>query len=367
MFPTLLYINTIQFGYHIDSYKHCQHLKQDFKVIYICYDYGYPRVKEFGIDINYVPWSGSYWRKGARFMRYCLGYMQRNKINYVFAIHFPLISIFKLLAPNKNIILDIRTGSINKSRRKRIIFNKLIWFDSLFFHKITVISESLVNKLNIQKKRTLILPLGADILSNKNKSFKSLRLFYIGTLDGRNIQQSIYGLKLFLDKFNDHNINVTYDIVGYGSEACECLINKAIEDSRLQEKVMFHGRKTHDESMCYFDNCNIGVSYIPITEYYDCQPPTKTYEYINAGMACIATETLENKKLINFENGVLCQDNPEGFCNALLEVSQNPARWDSLIIRGTLSNFSWANISEKLKNYILNLHPENHKATKEIL
>jgi len=42
--------------------------------------------------------------------------------------------------------------------------------------------------------------------------------------------------------------------------------------------------------------------------YYDCQPATKTFEYILSGMVCIATSTYENKKLINNINGVLCND-----------------------------------------------------------
>ncbi|WP_181938042.1 MULTISPECIES: glycosyltransferase [unclassified Arenibacter] len=202
-------------------------------------------------------------------------------------------------------------------------------------------------------KNVFILPLGSDILSTQNKSFKSLKLFYIGTLDGRNIHQSILGLKLFLDKFNANNINLCYDIVGYGTEACENIINKAIEDTGLQNKVVFHGRKTHGESQYFFDNCNVGVSYIPITEYYDCQPPTKTYEYINAGMVCIATQTQENKKIINADNGVLCKDTPEAFCGALVEISNNLTKWDSQLIRNTQSNSTWANIALNLKNYIL--------------
>ena len=353
MNKSLVYISTIQFGYHIDAHKHCQYLKEDFKITYICFDYGYPKIKETGIEIIYVPWNGSYVSKGINFIKTCLKIIKSEKIDFIFAVYFPLVSLFKLLSPNKNVILDIRTGSINTSRKSRIITNNLIRFESFFFKKITVISESLALKLKLNMKKVFILPLGSDILSTNNKTFNNLKLFYIGTLDGRNIHQTIYGLKLFLDLYIDPNIDLSYDIVGYGTEACENIINKAIEDTGLQKKVVFHGRKTHEESKNFFDNCNVGVSYIPITEYYDCQPPTKTFEYINAGMVCIATETQENKKIINTDNGVLCKDSAEDFCNALTLIAKDITRWDSHCIRKTLAHNNWANISENLKVFIL--------------
>ena len=354
MNKSLVYINTIQFGYHIDAHKHCQYLKEEFKITYICFDYGYPKTKETGIEIIYVPWNGSYVSKGISFMKTCLKIIKSKNIDFIFAVYFPLVSLFKALSPNKNIILDIRTGSINTSRKNRIITNNLIRFESFFFEKISVISESLALKLKLNMKKVFILPLGSDILSTTNKLFNNLRLFYIGTMDGRNIHQTIYGLKVFLDRNSNPNVNLSYDIVGYGTEACENIINKAIEDTGLHNKVVFHGRKTHEESKNFFDNCNVGVSYIPITEYYDCQPPTKTFEYIKAGMVCIATETQENKKIVNADNGVLCKDSPEDFCNALAEVTRNLTKWDSNTIRKTLAPYNWAKISENLKKYILN-------------
>ncbi|MEQ8217685.1 MAG: glycosyltransferase [Arenibacter sp.] len=354
MYNTLLYISTIQFGYLIDAYKHCQYLKEEFKITYVCFDYGYPKIKETGIEIIYVPWDGSYVSNGINFMKTSISIIKSEKIDFIFAVYFPLVSLFKVLSPNKNIILDIRTGSVNISRNNRIIKNNMIRFESFFFKKISVISESLALKLKLNMKKVFILPLGSDILSTTNKLFNNLNLFYIGTLDGRNIHQTIYGLKVFLDRNSNPNVNLSYDIVGYGNEECQNIVKKAILDTGLQKKVIFHGRKTHEESKYFFDNCNVGVSYIPITEYYDCQPPTKTFEYIKAGMVCIATETQENKKIVNAYNGVLCKDSPEDFCDALAEVTRNLTKWDSNTIRKTLEPFNWAKISENLKKYILN-------------
>ena len=133
MNPTLLYINTVQFGYHIDSYKHCQYLSKDFKITYICFDYSYRRIEEPGISVIYVPWNGSYFSKGKRFMVCCLNYIKAKQIDHILAGYFPLVSLFKALSKNQNIILDIRTGSIVKSRTLRYISNSLMFLDALFF------------------------------------------------------------------------------------------------------------------------------------------------------------------------------------------------------------------------------------------
>tara|TARA_R110000868_G_scaffold208304_3_gene457754 strand:+ start:1204 stop:2268 length:1065 start_codon:yes stop_codon:yes gene_type:complete len=353
MRPSLLYINTTQFGYNTDSYKHCQNLKKDFELTYICFDSKQKKIEESGINIIYVPWKGSYVSKGTTFTKSCLKLIKSEKIDYIFAVYFPLISFFKALSPNKNIILDIRTGSVSVSRKTRIVTNYLMRLDAFFFDKISIISSSLAIKLKLNMNKVFILPLGADILSSENKIFDTLRLFYIGTLDGRNIHQTIYGLKLFLEQSNYYNINVSFDVVGSGNSEYTNILHKAIKETGLQDQIVFHGRKPHSELKQYFDTCNVGVSYIPITEYFDCQPPTKTFEYINAGMACIATETQENKKIINSFNGVLCQDNPESFCRALKDICENFTVWNSDIIRKTQSHSTWYSISENLKEYIL--------------
>lgn len=332
---------------------HCKYLRNDFRVTYICFDNGYPKIKEDGVEVTYVPWNSSYFKNGLRFMRSCINHYKTNKTEYLFAVYFPLVSLLKTILGHRNMILDFRTGSVDGSKSKRRITNTLMRFESLFFKRISVISESLALKLKLNMRKVFVLPLGADILSTKNKTFDSLRLFYIGTLDGRNIHDTVYGLKLFHESNYSADLKVSYDIVGNGNSEYVTLLQKAIENTGLQKEVIFHGKKLHKELKYYFDHCNIGVSYIPITEYYDCQPPTKTFEYVNAGMVCMATEIQENKKLITSENGLLCQDNPESFCIALIEFSKDLKKWDSNMIRNTLSHYNWANISENLKNYIL--------------
>ena len=81
-----------------------------------------------------------------------------------------------------------------------------------------------------------------------------------------------------------------------------------------------------------------------MTDFFDVQPTTKTFEYLFAGMPVIATATSEHKKVINDKNGVLVQDNPEGFCNGLKHLYQTRMTYDSSIIKELCSEHAWERI-----------------------
>jgi glycosyltransferase involved in cell wall biosynthesis len=73
-------------------------------------------------------------------------------------------------------------------------------------------------------------------------------------------------------------------------------------------------------------------------------------------MPCIATKTYENKKLITDNNGVLCNDNPESFAEALNKTISVITNYNSDIIRKSLSEHTWESIvKHKLKPILKNI------------
>jgi glycosyltransferase involved in cell wall biosynthesis len=95
---------------------------------------------------------------------------------------------------------------------------------------------------------------------------------------------------------------------------------------------------------------------VPITPYYDFQPVTKLYEYMLSGMPVIATNTHENRLVVNDDNGVLINDTPEDFCNGLAKICENRNSYNSLDIRKTVESYTWENIVNTiLKPYLLKL------------
>ena len=105
----------------------------------------------------------------------------------------------------------------------------------------------------------------------------------------------------------------------------------------------------------FFDISNIGISFIPVTSYFNFQPPTKTFEYIMSGLFCIGTDTYANKEIIIFSNGIISKDNSKSFANAIIEAYNNRGNMNSDIIKNSLEEYSWASIINiNLKSLIKN-------------
>lgn len=351
----LLIINKVPFGYHTDSYKYCQYLKDEFEITYLCLDQDKKKIFLDDIQVVYFPYLNTHsnLRKALEFVYFCRNYIQRNNFDLIFVVYFQMASLIRIAKPLDKFILDIRTGAIGRSKKRRKLYNTIMVIESKFYKNLTIISDSLRQKLKLNTKKCHILPLGADELSKTNKSFEFLRLIYVGTLSSRHIEETVIGLSKFIEKNNVNKLTVSYDIFGSGTVSEEALLLSKIEKSNLSEIVKFHGRKTHEQIKDYFDKCNVGISYVPLVDYFECQPPTKIFEYIRSGMYCIATDTIESKKLINKNNGTLCKDNPESFSQALEYVYINCRNFRSKYIRESLYEFSWFNIvNYNLKNYL---------------
>jgi glycosyltransferase involved in cell wall biosynthesis len=214
---------------------------------------------------------------------------------------------------------------------------------AMTFDTVSAISKGVIRKLNIHRNISL-LPLGADAISNTDKEFTAIHLLYIGTMTNRHIPQTIEGLSMYLTK-NPH-AKITYDIVGGDNGEGELKhVEEVVKKYGLGEYIRVHGPKPHNELKPFLDNCNVGISYVPITDYFQYQPPTKTYEYAFSGLATIATATFANSEIINDTNGIIIKDTPEDFCQGLEKIKS--LKFNSKLIRQSVSKFSWKNIVSK--------------------
>lgn len=346
----LLIIQPQPFGELIDSYKWCEYLRGEYKITLLCQK-GNGMLDMPDVKIKCVKSFGNRTVRGAIFVIFCM-------INILFfkgkimVVHFEHCEIFKYIFPYKKMILDIRTLSISKNDGIRQKQNCQIRNACKVFDIITVISEGVKNQINLPSKTFYILPLGADVISDVVKTYDELHLLYVGTFSGRDIDKTINAMSCFHNKHSE--IPLTYDVIGSGFNNEAENFKSMIKNLHIENIVTIHGRLPYNKLKPFFDKCNIGISFVPITDYYDDQPPTKTFEYIGSGLFTIATATNENKKIINNENGMLISDTVEDLANALYELYMKRFTIEDNMVRNSLKEYSWENIVNlKLKPILL--------------
>jgi hypothetical protein len=350
----LLIINVNQFGYSAGHYFYCKYLIDYFDIEYICFDLGRKKINLENVKVKYVSFDRPKIIRHFNFIRTVVKRSQNFRPDVLFVVYFKLSFLLCLFCRANLKILDIRTGSLKKNIIRRYIDNKYLLFQSFFFPKVIVLSENLRKLLGIQLSKTTILPLGAEIFYSGNHNYRVPKLLYVGSLNGRIIYETIESLYIFLNKHPEFNNRVTYTIIGFGNREEELKIKNTILRLGLNSSVSFLGRKTYDELPQYFEEANIGVCYVPQVPYYDIQPSTKIFEYSLSGLITIATETTENKLYISKENGVLCEDNANSFCNAIEAIIQSTENFDSQRIRDSLSYYNWHNLTMKILLPLIN-------------
>lgn len=340
----LLIIQPQPFGSLTDSLKWCEYLKDKYEITVICQNTKKEKPITNGFHVKYLKSFGNRQMRGLLFAIQCILNIALFK-GSILIVYFEHCNIFKLIFPWKKMIVDIRTLSTSLNPKLRQEADIQLTKGIQTFDKISIISLKLLNRLNIPancKTPIYELPLGADIIEFQNKDYSELKLLYVGGLFGRDIDKTIIGISTFLKKHP--NISLRYTIIGIERHNEIQDLKQLTHKLGIESYINFIPRLPHPQLTEYFQNYNIGVSFIPVTEYFNLQPPTKTFEYILAGMICLATNTEANKDIITPQNGILHNDTAEDFANALEHVSAHISDYEPHAIQNSLTNYSWKNI-----------------------
>jgi glycosyltransferase involved in cell wall biosynthesis len=340
----ILFINGAQFGHSSGHYYYCKYLSKSFDILYVCYDRGLEHLTVEGVEVKYVPFKGSKVGRMLGLLKESILQSRKFSPDILFVTYFNLSFLTAIFCKSHRTVLDIRTGSLKENKLSNKIDNLVLYLQSVFFSKIIILSESLRQRLSLPSAKCKIVPLGSVILYEGSHKLDDLNLIYIGTLDGRNISDTILGLNQFIRENDKKQHKISYTIIGFGSEAEEEKIIRTIFESNLDGIVKYEGRKNYNELAPYFEISSVGVAYVPQTSWYDCQPLTKLYEYMLSGMPVIATNTFENRIMINTDNGVLINDTPDEFCLGLTHIYNNRFSYNSDVIRKSVELYTWENI-----------------------
>ena len=346
----LLIIDKHQFGYITDIYKWCQYLCNEYDIEVITSNVGNQIIDLPDVKVHYISFKLPRILRAFVFIAIALLriYQYHGKI---IIEYFQYCSILKKLCPWKKMIVDVRTLSVNPDPHYRTLYNARLIRDCKYFDTISVISYGVAKQIGLNNIN--ILPLGSDIISSHPKKYTDeIKLLYVGTLRWRNIERTIEGLKIFTDAFPD--VKISYTIIGDGIPGQLDTLKQLAKHLKLDHKIIFTGQIPLNKLKSYFDTSNVGVSFIPITEYYDHQPPTKTFEYILSGLYCIATATSANKALINSDNGCLINDSAESFASGIEHFIKYNKDINESRLRNSLSEYTWPKIIQKQLINILN-------------
>lgn len=336
----ILCITLNQFGYQINMYHYIKYLKENYDFSYICVDYGKEKATLSGVDVYYIDKEGSGYRLIIKSLQAIRKLLKNNTYDLVIIKYFTFSSLVKAFTRDR-ILLHIDSVAVTESKFQNVLFNLLLRLESLFFQNIVTLSDTLRDYLYLPKGKTDLVPLGSERFSSNNYDYSELNLIYIGTFNWRRIYDTIDGFYQFYEKFS-HEIGMSYTIIGYGNTYEVEKIKNRIKDYGLEDIINFQGTVPYDKLSEYVSKSNVGVSYIPITPEYDVQPPTKTIEYLMAGLPTIATATEENKKLMNKKRGVVIDDSSAGFYEGLCEIKNSSYNNDE--IRKSMDDFTWERI-----------------------
>jgi glycosyltransferase involved in cell wall biosynthesis len=218
----------------------------------------------------------------------------------------------------------------------------IMFLQSLFFDKIIIQSSELKEKLigirNLEKASVVPIGYNAELFyaipeEQKLKYRKKLQInhnepiiIYHGAISKfRKLDRLIEAFKFVTRKIPGAKLLM----IGNGNDLANLIIYA--KNMGLEKNIFFLGKIPHRKIREYLNIADIGISYIPINENYNYNPPLKTFEYLACGLPTIATKTVSNCNIIkNGVNGILIDDDANNISKAIIEVLNNKAKQNYL-------------------------------------
>jgi glycosyltransferase involved in cell wall biosynthesis len=253
-------------------------------------------------------------------------------------------------------VLHQITFSIAPNQERRLLENSKVISESGYFDAIITSNHHMREKFYPQNlhDRLFIVPIGvnldhfkpsspSEVLDIKRRLFKTEdKIFvYEGTFSGRKLEILVSAFGMVLQRYAAARLLIIGSGDGSGS------LNKLSRSLGIEEKVRFTGMVPYNDVARYVSAADIGVSYIPLTEYYDVQTPLKTMEFLASGLPVIATATKANKDLIkDGYNGLLTEESKEAMADAMFLLISNDELRKKLAqnARESVTRLNWKNI-----------------------
>lgn len=335
----VLVVGKDQFGYSTTLFKHCQYLKDFFEITYLGWDYQRPIIEMAGIKVKHVGRNGNKIKRTWRLVRAVKKELLVSDI--AFGTYFLGMSMIRMLGITKRYVVYVDTLYVEQGGLRKLVSDTILRVEIAFYKEILAISRGVAKKIGLKNYR--ILPLGGECFKSKFETKDKLILIYVGTLGKRKIMESVIGFHRFLDESMNNN-KYLYSIVGDSDTGERGEIESYIKKHKLERNVELLGFIPQHQLNTIYNKSNVGISFVPIIKEFDNQPPTKTYEYLVSGLPVIATATKSNKRIVTNKDGLLIDDTPQSFYEALVEMNKTIDKYDTTEIQQRNEHHKWQHV-----------------------
>lgn len=258
---------------------------------------------------------------------------------------FALGWLLKFSAKRPKIIYDIRTGGIGSGFDSRLI-DFMARLSPLFADGVITLSASLKTRLFGQKAFPhAVVPLGVatdrfNVAPNRPKHGDFVFIYIGSASKNRRLAAVIEAFAIVLKKYPQARLR----LVGGGDE-WEALKTLA-KTRKIARAVTFLPTVPFEQIPKLLQSADCGVSYIPITDWFNPQPPLKTLEYLSCGLPVVATATDSQKELWrNLPSKLLRDDSIEDFTSGLEFALCHRDELKTIDFRATALPFDWQAIT----------------------
>ena len=168
----ILFLYYNQFGYHTDLYMYGKYLDPlKYEIHYFCFDTNLPKIDLKNVEVHYQPLGPGRIINYLKYFWHLWILLRAEKFDIIFHVDNGFTFLIRIVNIFRPMVLDVRSGDLSDNKIKLWIKNRQITFAALFYKNVSVISESLRDRLNLNKNRTTIIPLGGDRQPTVPKDF----------------------------------------------------------------------------------------------------------------------------------------------------------------------------------------------------
>ena len=301
----IIYLSNRQFGYSANHAAIVTELAKEDNIVFICRDQGKSRSKTLDADVKY------------------LSHINRIPLNKIF--------------------VDIRTASVSKSKLRRYFENSFLRLNSFLSYRSLVFNSLIAEKIGLLPQKIVEIPLATEQKIIRRDERATNNFLYVGILYGRSLEKLVYSIEKVV--VNKKITNFQCRIVGNGFMMKKKLLN-LVNDLGLNDYVKVIGERYSYELIEQLKWADYGLSYVPIIDAFQFQPPTKILDYAASGLPVVATRTVASQELmVEGVNGITAGDSIDEYAIGLAKITK--MRFESSRVAETVKKYSVKNVVEK--------------------